>query len=953
MMKLRNIVVCAVACLVSSCIQNEYDLSKGLNTEMLIGGDSLSMPVLSDSIILADVATDTNMFKTLDGDLSIVRRDSMSVKVDTIKAVVFDLTPPKIDTSEIKFTTIQLNPFQLTPFNYQSSLPIPDLDVRKSILPINISNLYSYPISTNKLNRLKRRVAKVSREIIDTISIASDSTIDSDLSLENYPIQLKQVNRILLGNRQVKIVFDRSLLSTLNLTSQFEKIALFRIDFPKEYHISNAVGSNARIESNSFIIENAILPQESQLSNYSFDVDYIDLSNTLQTNYLDFKKKIPYKFLYKFQGETNNIASLDGKSIEMMVKINSNPIVDDLLLETNSISIAASTGNYQINKVISTLPKEVESLSDITFKTGAYLQIVIDKPKISPFVFTSGFCEIQLPKLFKFKRALNLDLNSNVYKIPYSQLFKTHKLYLAGVNINQQFPATGGELVLNDNVTFTINDFKLAPTTVYSSQVEAMTNLKYNFNVSTNLINIENANLVTREILQKMPDRKMNIDIHRFVSNEVEKLYSTNMAKPVNLELKFDVFDVPSSVDSVFFRNYTIKLPSILRFKDGQTNYMNEIIINRGFKVSEGFSKVLELVKLDFGPEGKNLVDGYLDLSEIVTLTGSVYIKSLNLKSSELGAIKVLPKVNIDEVRLGLVEGKFNPVLSAINQKVNLNIPSYLLNDSVKLDITNPVILVEAGNPMGLPIEVELEMKPKRNGQVLTDAIIHTKINIAGTQNLGYLQWSKIGMAVNDSGVPGNYQPVIVPELANLLKTIPDEIEMKMQPRVVSDHHLIDLSAQKNQMEMRYEVRIPMTFGANFRFKATKTVTNLKERLTQILAYSKRINIATIIDNNIPLDLGVDIKPIDVDGNIIPDISISKLPSVKAGYNDYISHTRFVIDVQEKPNSNALFKLDGLLVTVSANRDRTTAGFPIRKTQYFKIDLKVIIPNGLTMNLGK
>jgi hypothetical protein len=483
--------------------------------------------------------------------------------------------------------------------------------------------------------------------------------------------------------------------------------------------------------------------------------------------------------------------------------------------------------------------------------------------------------------------------------------------------------------------------------------VEAMTNLKYNFNVSTNLINIENADLVTREIVQKIPDQKMDINIHRFVSNEVERLYSTAMANPVKLELRFDVFGVPSAVDSVFFRNYTIKLPSILRFKNGQTNYKNELILNRGFKVSEGFSKILDLEKLDFGQDGKDLVDGYLDLSEIVTLTGSVYIKSLNLKSTELKSIRVLPKVNVGVVRLGLVEGKFNPVLSEIKQKVNLDIPSYLLNDSVKLDITNPVILVDAGNPMGLPIEVEVEMTPRRNGQALTEAIVHTKINIDASTNLGQLQWSKIGLTTNDSGVPGNYKAVIVPELSNLLKTIPDEIEMKMQPSVVSDHHLIDLVAQQNQMEMKYEVRIPMTFGANFRFKATKSVTNLKDRINQILAYTKHINIVAVIDNNIPLDLGVDIKPIDAAGNVINDISISNIPTVKAGFNDYLAQTKFVMDVKEKPNSNALSLLDGLLVTVSANRDRTTAGLPIRKTQYFKIDLKILIPNGLTVDLRK
>lgn len=955
--KLAFLVFCAVVLSVfNSCIQSEYDLSKGLNTVVRIGGDSLALPLWADSILLKTVMTDTSIFKTIDGDLSIVRRDSMTVKVDTIKAVVFNLTPPKIDSVEVTFSDIKLKPFQLSEISLSTPLPIPDLNVKRSILPIAFSQSYTYPIVTNAQNATARRtrlIRKVKSTIIDTIQIASNGLVDQELTLDTYPIQLKRVNKIFLANNLIHILFDRSKMSNLNLTSKSEKIETFRIDFPAEYKITNPVGLGARIEGNSFIIENALLSQTSQIAEYTLNVEALDLSQTLQSNFLEYKRQIPYSFVYKFQGETSDIQSLNGKNIEVVVDFNSEPVISDLTLETNPISIANNNGEYLIHKYVSTIPKEVSSISDLTFNEGAYLEIAIQKPDISPFAFSSGYCEIQLPKMFRFRRTLNLNNATNVFRIPYNKLFQTYRLYLTGAVINQSFPEGGGDLFIDDKVSYTTTNFVLAGTAVNTSQVEKMNSLNYNFRFSTNLVNVENANMVTREITVKVPDQVMKISLHRFVSTEVEKLYSATMAKPVKMELKFDLTGLPPNIDSLFFRNYTIKMPDFLKFKEGNTNYRNEVILNRGFKVSEGFSKILELEKLDFGTDGMVINNGYLDLSESVALSGSIYIKGLNVKSADLGKVKVFPKVTVDMATLGLVDGKFNPKLSAINQTVNLNLPSYLLNDSVKLDISDPVILVDAGNPMGLPVRVDVTMTPKRSGKVLSDAVITTNVDIARAATLGALNWTKFGLAVDAADVPGNYQPLIIPGLQNLLKTIPDEIGMKMLPTVISDHHTVDLLAQKNEMSMRYEVRIPMKFGANFKFTYQNTIVGQKERLNKLLQYTNKLNLAATIGNKIPLDLKLEITPIDVAGKVIKDIVISNIEKIKAGSSDYEALSRLVVDVYEKTGTNALLNLDGFIVKVSANRDKTTAGLPIRQTQYFKLDLKVLIPDGLSVELRK
>ena len=961
--KLLIYVTCAVAFFsITSCIQSEYDLSKGVNTEMLIGGDSLAMPIgKTENVYLSKALTNIDMLNvSADGSYSYLKKDSLTVNVDAIKPISFDITPPVIPKVEMSFTNIVLPSFHMNGFSIESQFPVPNIEINKSILPINFEKPFIYPISITTPSLISQRNIKSKSPkgiayTINPILITANGTVDQSLSLDAYPLQLKKVDKIYLTYNWIYIKFNRSHLDSLGLTSRTENIQTFKVDFPSEYSLSSPEGDGARISGSSFIIENATLPSNVSEVVYRLKVDYIDLSSTLQSGALSYIRQIPYDFKYEIQGATDDLAKIAGKNVEIDVKIVSEPLISDLGVETNAIDIADNYGTYHLNSTITTVSRDVASISSVNFKDGAYLQIGIQDPGISPFVISAGTCEIQLPKIMRFKRTIGLDPVTNIYKIPFNQLFSDHKIYLTGAVFNQNIPDTGGDLSFNEDISYKLTGFKLSPTSVNNSQVEAMSNKKYKFTFSSSTIEIDNASLVTREIVKKIPDQITDIKINKFVSNEVLKVYSATLTSPVHCQLKLAISGMPASIDSLFFRNYTIKLPSFLKFVAGTTNSNNEIILNRGFKVSEGFIKTFDLEKLDFGADGVLLTKGSINIDEQISLIGSAYLKQtgLNLKASDLGTIEISPSITIDSLTLSIVEGKFSPTIKPYSSTIQLGMPSYLMNENVKLDVSNPVIMIKAGNTMGIPVDVALTMTPKRSGVVLTDAIINTNVSIAAATNIGLPTSSQFWLARSADGISSGYQPILVPNLVNFLKKIPDEMDVKLTPVVTGDHHKIDLMAQKNQLNVNYEVHVPLDFGADFKIAHQDTIFDIQSKLIQFITYSKKIDLLIEVENQIPLELNLDIKPLDIHKQVINGLSISTISKIKAGNADGSAQkTKQFIEVKEI-ELGSLAKLDGFVASVSANKNTTVAGLPLRPDQYFGVDLKVLIPKGITVDFNK
>jgi hypothetical protein len=240
------------------------------------------------------------------------------------------------------------------------------------------------------------------------------------------------------------------------------------------------------------------------------------------------------------------------------------------------------------------------------------------------------------------------------------------------------------------------------------------------------------------------------------------------MKTPSSFVLKVKVANLPPEISMIYFDNYTIKLPSELKFTEplikvdeSFNKSTNEIVLNGGFSPTGGYEKQLFLDSIVFGTEGNTLSSGTFNYTSNVKMSGRVYIKGTNLNTSSFGTIEVTPTAELTPINLSLIEAELGTTIPDVNQKVALNLPDFFKEKGNCLDLKKPVITLEIGNSMGIGVDADLAIIPKLNGVAIPNATISTKMSIAAASTLGQSTWSKFWISAIDGGVSAGYTPLI------------------------------------------------------------------------------------------------------------------------------------------------------------------------------------------------
>jgi hypothetical protein len=303
----------------TSCIDDEYDLSEGLNTEISVGGDSLSIPIgKTTKIFLGSMLDKQNLEmlkKAEDGTFSMFMSDSMLLNMGSINPVSFSVTPISIAPFSVDFSEIVWPEFKLDPISAESNLTLPSFHIDENTIdPINASYTQKYVItsSSNSPQYIKKSSKSASSSVtIGPLRKNFYQIIEQNFEF-SFPNGLKRIDKLLLKNSKVTLTFDKTSTNLIGFLSQKDTIKYFKLDFPSEVKITSPQGLNSRIEGSSFIIENAALTKGVDVFTCSFIVESMNLSNIPQNGSLAYNKPLYYELDYSFIGEAENLEDIIG-----------------------------------------------------------------------------------------------------------------------------------------------------------------------------------------------------------------------------------------------------------------------------------------------------------------------------------------------------------------------------------------------------------------------------------------------------------------------------------------------------------------------------------------------------------------------------------------------------------------------------------------------------------------
>ena len=504
-------------------------------------------------------------------------------------------------------------------------------------------------------------------------------------------------------------------------------------------------------------------------------------------------------------------------------------------------------------------------------------------------------------------------------------------------------------LLKKDNIDETNTSVKLVTVNESSNPIEPIRIISGNHDSDVYDILISNAE----------SEGFINAEAHG-VDKAVIEIGSLAADMPTTLTLKLKLSgEISTSLVKV--GTMTITFPNFIQFEkenglNGQTLTMTDVQI----KPSE-FKKELKINKYVF-------VNTYGEGNRVEEENGDRILKIENQKITiEMqgiyannpqgsGSLSITPTVTLSEMAVSEVYGTIQPDIDVKPTEVELNnLPDFLQDDEIRLDITNPVFSFNANNPLNTDVEMDGVLTGYKDGKVTKTVKIGSGNGGASItlKPSGDKQQTISIVRDEKTVVEANATKVVVPNLNDIIETIPDRINVELKPAVKTEQYYTVNLGQDYTLNSAYDIDIPLSFGSNLKIVYEETLDNFDLDLEDVDIEKAVLSINAV--NTIPLAMEIkneNVSALDANGNVIKDIDVTvegTITESKDGKTEVSSTLN--VNLNETAEG-AISKLDGLKLKITAVPGQAT-DVQLLSTQWMQLkDMKLKIPNGIKVDLN-
>lgn len=496
------------------------------------------------------------------------------------------------------------------------------------------------------------------------------------------------------------------------------------------------------------------------------------------------------------------------------------------------------------------------------------------------------------------------------------------------------------------------DDIKVNPTTVEKVMITGAETDLSQLLVSGGNTSFTGAVTTDIEISNTLTATADNID------EALKELGTLSTDNPAILDLTFNLAKSGTlTYGDVKAENMVIQLPSFLKFKEGEVEAGNKLTWNGAFT-----HKQLEVVGYQFGTKaGEGLTP---DENRSLTIKGDVSMKGNVVTSgiSGTGNLSLTLHVTLSEMATDFVTGVIQPDIEAETTQIEFNdLPDFLKDDATRLDITNPVIVLKANNPLNTSVAIDAVLTPKKNNAVIEGHEVKigagygkTAVTLNPGENVIALS------RVETNSVEGITSNVVVSDMNNVMEIIPDNIDVSLKPAVTNDNYYDVELGRDYQLTASYDVDVPLSFEQGLNIVYSDSIKDLNKDLKDVDKVTlKKANIVLTVDNTIPLNL--QLKPENIQ---IKDVYGRELTGIEKTIEEdkqYITESKdgttpatseVVLSLTTADDPGFLSKIDKICFKITAATGSTT-GVPLKDTQWLKVtSVKLSVPGGVNVDLN-
>lgn len=323
---------------------------------------------------------------------------------------------------------------------------------------------------------------------------------------------------------------------------------------------------------------------------------------------------------------------------------------------------------------------------------------------------------------------------------------------------------------------------------------------------------------------------------------------------------------------------------------------------------------------------------------------GHLYLKGtvdVSAKVSELtiptsNRISAAGEITFNDVVITSAYGVFDPEINMTEAgTIDITaIPNFLTDQEVVVDLDNPQIwlTVRSTLPLGGTVKALLRSDTYPQGILLDteDRIIRIKSSSDGETEV---ETNVLLCRHRPSGIGDDIQVIEDDNLSKLVNTLQEGMRLEFitsEVRAAQQPGLVRLGYPYH-LTPGYRFTAPLAFGPNAVIIYRKTYDGWHEDLDGLaLSEGGYLHITGTAVNRIPVNLELEITPVDVNGNVIDDLSVEHIRKYAAGSKGEGAESPLEVKVTDR-TGKGISRLDGMILKLKGLSNDELCGMTLNK----------------------
>lgn len=597
------------------------------------------------------------------------------------------------------------------------------------------------------------------------------------------------------------------------------------------------------------------------------------------------------------------------------------------------------------------IPETLADMSEITIypEGSPVVKMNFDIPELALDVTPSadGLC-VSFPKMLRFKElpsSYNYDLATNSITLtgsfPSEVSLPVEKLVLAPV----QDSADGkyyaeGEVNVKGGIS-------LAAGTLYKADVESLSKAG-KISVVAHVPEIVPSTLAL-DTFETSIREEVVLDIlsAKDVPAELVSLGEIELDEAF-INISLDASALPDLGSAKLSVDLAVDLPDMIQAEgadaagnltlSGEINEKGQIVLDP-VKVN-----ALDLTGMDIrnGIKDVLVIDGTVKLSEA----------SLDLDKWLAKDLEIEFNASLKDIKIARLSGNVDYKVDPVVEAVDLSDFTSALGDmgaDANFDFNHAHLALEVTTNLSIPVEAEIELVPYYNGKADASKAVPATLLLQPAESADQIQVSKFWLADNDDRMPSGYT-FVEADLLGIINEMPEKLEFRLNAATDPERESVLEPSADYMLTALYLFELPLEFGEEFDITYKTEIPEIPAILGSLLSQGTKVKLAGEIVNSLPLGLDLRFNFLDKNGNVVPlaeGCGVQKISPCNLDASASTTPLDIVLALKEGTTA----EIASLELEFNANA-AGVAGIPVKEDAYLQAVLQLVLPEGLTIDLG-